>query len=834
VTAGSATFLVERERAQLLRELEARATRLADLLEQSLAHALWNFDSKAIQRQLDVLAPNPELAQVTVTAVGYGAVATARPRNVSDSAGGVVRVRPITYAQFGEFPPQTIGEVRVVLTRAEAEAAIARARWAILAMAAAVMLTLYAATRVLLKRLLLTPITRLGATVDRLAAGDLDARCPVDSADELGRLAERVNVMADRLRDSTVHLRESETRFRTFVAHAADAFFMLDFEQGTVVDVNRCACESLGYTREELIGMHPRDFDIGLDEASRARLLERVGAGDTATFESLHRRKDGTVFPVEIRGRQFQEGERRFRLSLVRDITDRKRAEAELRASEERFRTLLQFSFDVYWETDAQHRFTRQEYVRNLARVPAPGSEIGKTRWELPYLEPDEETWRKHRATLDAHLPFRDFELARPMPDGDKRYVSVSGLPMFDSTGRFLGYRGVGRDTTDRKRAEEALREGETRFRTFVDHAADAFFMLDFEHATILDVNRSACESLGYAREELIGMTPLAFDVDLNPATLESIATRAAAGETVLFNRHRHRRKDGSVFPVEVQTSFFQHGGRRLLLKIARNISDRVQAEEERERRRQLEADLAHINRVSLMGELAASITHEVNQPLTGIVSNGSACLRWLAGDSPNLEEARKAARRIVRDGKRAGDVIARVRALTRQDATSTDKVDLNQSIQEVLGLVADEAKRTSAIIRARFADDLAPVAGDRVQVQQVVLNVVMNALEAMRSVGAGARELVITTRNVDADHVQVTVEDSGPGIDPNAVDKIFEPFYTTKASGMGMGLSICRSIVQSHGGRLWATAKDGPGTMFHVALPKYRGEELHAGGEGA
>jgi signal transduction histidine kinase len=329
-------------------------------------------------------------------------------------------------------------------------------------------------------------------------------------------------------------------------------------------------------------------------------------------------------------------------------------------------------------------------------------------------------------------------------------------------------------------------------------------------------------------------MTPLAFDVDLNPATLESIATRAAAGETVLFNRHRHRRKDGSVFPVEVQTSFFQHGGRRLLLKIARNISDRVQAEEERERRRQLEADLAHINRVSLMGELAASITHEVNQPLTGIVSNGSACLRWLAGDSPNLEEAREAARRIVRDGKRAGDVIARVRALTRQDATSTDKVDLNQSIQEVLGLVADEAKRTSAIIRARFADDLAPVAGDRVQVQQVVLNVVMNALEAMRSVGAGARELVITTRNVDADHVQVTVEDSGPGIDPNAVDKIFEPFYTTKASGMGMGLSICRSIVQSHGGRLWATAKDAPGTMFHVALPKYRGEELHAGGEGA
>ena len=358
---------------------------------------------------------------------------------------------------------------------------------------------------------------------------------------------------------------------------------------------------------------------------------------------------------------------------LLADIADRKRAEAELRASEERFRTLVEFSFDVYWETDAQHRFTRQEFAEGLADAPPPGSEIGTTRWDVPYLEPDEEAWRKHRATLDAHLPFRDFELARPTPDGGTRYVSVSGLPVFDSTGRFLGYRGVGRHITDRKRAEQALRDSEIRFRTFVDHAADAFFMLDFERATILDVNRYACESLGYTREELIGMTPLAFDVDLNRATLESIATRAAAGETVLFNRHRHRRKDGSTFPVEVQTSVFWHGGRRFLLKVARNISDRVQAEEEREKLRQLEADLAHINRVSMMGELAASIAHEVNQPLAGVVSNGSACLRWLAGDVPNLDEARDAARRIVRDGKRAGEVIARVRALTRRATTATE-----------------------------------------------------------------------------------------------------------------------------------------------------------------
>jgi signal transduction histidine kinase len=245
-----------------------------------------------------------------------------------------------------------------------------------------------------------------------------------------------------------------------------------------------------------------------------------------------------------------------------------------------------------------------------------------------------------------------------------------------------------------------------------------------------------------------------------------------------------------------------------------------VQAEQEHERLRQLQAEFAHIQRVSLMGELAASIAHEVNQPLSGVVSNGSACLRWLAGDVPNLDEAREAARRIVRDGKRAGEVIARVRAMTRRAATPTETLDLNQTIQEVLALVDDEAETKSAIIRTQFADDLAPVAGDRVQLQQVVLNLVMNAIEAMGSVGGRARDLVITTRNLEPDQVQVTVEDSGIGLDLNTIDKIFDPFYTTKPGGMGMGLSISRSIIEAHRGRLRAAPDARRGAVFEFTLP--------------
>jgi PAS domain S-box-containing protein len=455
---------------------------------------------------------------------------------------------------------------------------------------------------------------------------------------------------------------------------------------------------------------------------------------------------------------------------------------------------------------------------------PDEGVPPTETFWQRIHPEDLERTRELLLTAAAANMEYEhDHRIV--LPDGTVKHIHATGHPVPDENGKVAEYVGTAVDVTERKRAEEALHESETRFRTFVDHAADALFILDFEQGIVVDVNRSACESLGYTRQELIGMTPMAFDVNLGQPALESFAERTAAGETVI-NTHWHRRKDGSLFPVEVHTSQYWYGGRRFLLKLARDISDRLRAEEQRQRLHQLEADLAHINRVSMMGELTASIAHEVNQPLSGVVSNGGACLRWLAGDAPNVEEAREAARRIVRDGKRAGEVIARVRALVKRAATPSEKLDLNEIIREVLALVGDEAKRKSVSIRTQFADDLSSISGDRVQLQQVLLNLVMNAMEAMSSVEERPRELRITTRNIDADQVQVTVKDSGPGIDPNTLDKIFDPFYTTKPGGMGMGLSISRSILQAHGGRLWAAAKDGPGTIFHFSLPKYHEEE--------
>ena len=299
---------------------------------------------------------------------------------------------------------------------------------------------------------------------------------------------------------------------------------------------------------------------------------------------------------------------------------------------------LVETAQEGVWSVDAEGKTVFAN--ENMAAIlgTSPGEMIGKSI--LPFVPREKKDELLNHLLQREQGPQEHFEFPFLRADGAQVWTLLRVSPVLRD-GQHSGCLALVSDITERKRAEEALRESETRFRTFVDHAADAFFMLDFEQGTIIDVNRCACESLGYTGEELIGMTPMAFHLDSDRAQMESVAERAAAGETVV-DTHWHRRKDGSLFPVEVHTSLFWHGGRRFLLKVARDISDRLRAEEQRDRLRQLEADLAHINRVSMMGELAASIAHEVNQPLSGVVSNAGACLRWLAGDAPNLEEARE------------------------------------------------------------------------------------------------------------------------------------------------------------------------------------------------
>jgi PAS domain S-box-containing protein len=302
----------------------------------------------------------------------------------------------------------------------------------------------------------------------------------------------------------------------------------------------------------------------------------------------------------------------------------------------------------------------------------------------------------------------------------------------------------------------------------------------------------------------------------------------------------------GAAFEREARLRAADGSYRRFLLRLAplvgrqgdidswyatsTDIEDLKRTEEAlREREtylREAQAELAHVNRITTAGQLAASIGHEVAQPVAASVTNASAALRWLGTEPPDLAEARAALSRILRDGRRAGDIISRIRALVRREPPRKERFDINDMIREVLALTRSELQRHGIAPQTRLTDGLEPVQGDRVQLQQVVLNLVLNAAEAMSEGGDGPRDLLVASEADRAGGVDIAVSDSGPGLRPEDRDRLFDAFYTTKAGGMGMGLSICRTIVEAHGGRIWVVANDPRGAVFHFTLP---GEEQTA-----
>jgi C4-dicarboxylate-specific signal transduction histidine kinase len=265
------------------------------------------------------------------------------------------------------------------------------------------------------------------------------------------------------------------------------------------------------------------------------------------------------------------------------------------------------------------------------------------------------------------------------------------------------------------------------------------------------------------------------------------------------------------------------HNGQWEYVGAVQDITERRLSEEALTRAR---AELAHVARITSLGVLTASIAHEVNQPLSGIVMNASTCLRMLDSDPPNIDGARETARRTIRDGNRASEVVTRLRTLFKRKEVAAEPVDLNDAAREVIALSLGELQSNRIVVRQDFAENLPAVTGDRTQLQQVILNLLRNASDAMRDVDDRPRQLLIKTENDGGKNVRLTVQDSGIGFVPDVADRLFESFYTTKENGMGVGLSVSRSIIEAHRGRLWASANDGPGASFAFSIPQDRGAE--------
>jgi len=394
--------------------------------------------------------------------------------------------------------------------------------------------------------------------------------------------------------------------------------------------------------------------------------------------------------------------------------------------------------------------------------------------------------------------------------DGEYRWFDCRGVPIRDDSGRIARWYVLLTDIEDRTRAEHALRSA-------LDGIAGLIVVLT-PNGEVETVNRQVFEYFGRSLEWLKnwGTNDTVHPEDL-PRTLE-VFKRALASGNSFQNELRLRRSDGEYRWFDTRHVPIRDDSGRIArwYVLATDIEDRTRALAQLE---QMQSDFAHMNRVSMMGELTASLSHEITQPIASARINARAAQNFLDMQPPGLGEAREALSRIVGDTSRAGDIINRIRDHVKKAPPRKEQFDLNEAINEVIVLARSAIIKNGVWVQTRLSEGLFPVHGDRVQLQQVALNLVLNAVEAMGSTEAGTRELLIST---DQDHrgVVVAVRDSGPGLDPSHLERVFDAFYTTKSSGMGMGLSICRSIIDAHGGRLWAESNEPRGAIFQFTLP--------------
>jgi PAS domain S-box-containing protein len=360
------------------------------------------------------------------------------------------------------------------------------------------------------------------------------------------------------------------------------------------------------------------------------------------------------------------------------------------------------------------------------------------------------------------------------------------------------------------------LAEREAKIRRLVEANIIGIFSWDFD-GTIIEANDEFLRIAGYDRDDLASgrlswneLTPhewLDRDVHLRMQELKT------SGSLQGLERE-YRRKDGSRVPVLIGIASFESGSHGVAFVL--DLTERKRAEAAA---RDMQLELAHANRVATMGQLAASIAHEVKQPISGAVATAQAALRWLGPQSPDLEQARRALSHIIETGHRASDVVDRIRALIKKAPPRNEPVDINKAILEVVEISRSEAVNNDILVHTALADGLPLIEGDRIGLQQVLLNLIVNAIEAMSVADDGRRELLIRTQQ-EKDGVLVGVRDSGPGLAPEAAERLFDAFYTTKPGGLGMGLSICRSIIEAHGGRLWASTNVPHGTIFEFTVP--------------
>ena len=618
-------------------------------------------------------------------------------------------------------------------------------------------------------------------------------------------------------------LKRSEMQFKTIFDEAGAGIALVDLKDEGPIQNNRALQKMLGCSEEELGRFET--FDRLTHEDNREK--------DAATFREL---KDGKRDSLRIEkhfvlddGRSIwanviftllrdDDGLPRYIIAIHEDITERKRALETLQAQQDLLelaqKAARAMAFDWYIQEENNTWSPEQEALHGLAA----GTFDGKYEtWRKLVYPPDwplvRESLTKAHETGEISAEYRVV-----WPDGSIHWLMAQGQMFFDDLGRPLRMVGFTADITSRKLIEQELRRSE------------AFL------AQAQQVSRTGSFSWRAVTDEITWSDELYRIYELEPGlpvTFELIRTRLHPEDLTLYEKTvEHARNGGDDFEwhyrllMPDQSIKYMHAvaratrdqsGQLEYIAAVRDVTARRLADEALDKAR---SELAHVARVMSLGALTASIAHEVNQPLSGIITNASTCVRMLDADPPNVDGARETARRTIRDGRRAADVITRLRTLFSKKEASTELVDLNEATLEVIALSRSELERNRVITRTDLAEQLPLITGDRVQLQQVIHNLLRNGSDAMSTVDDRPRELLFRTEIEDANNVRVSIQDSGVGFDLQDLDRLFQSFYTTKEDGMGIGLSVSRSIIESHQGRLWATLNNGPGVTFSFSIP--------------
>jgi PAS domain S-box-containing protein len=496
-------------------------------------------------------------------------------------------------------------------------------------------------------------------------------------------------------------------------------------------------------------------------------------------------------------------------------LGERDRAEATIRESEARYRMLVERMNEglVLQDRDGVMTYVSDRFCEIIGR-PREWL-IGKKGLDLAAPDQQQHWHAQHANRQQGSVD--SFEIALVKGSGERMDAFVSPRPLFDSAGRYTGSFALLMDVTERRRAERARRESEEKLRLIVENLTELVLKLDGERR-ILYASPSFLAYFGLTEAEVLGRpNPITIHEEDWPAVAAARASVAVPPYTMTVE-HRVMTPAGWRWLSWSARGIVDATGRlTAIVATARDITARRRAEEQA---RQHLQSLAHVARVSSMGEMASAIAHEINQPLTAIANYTYASVRMLRSGAASREEVLEVLQRVAAEAERAGEVVRRMRSFVRGDEGQIQAVEANFLVNEVVRLAAADARQNGVELDVRLETGLAMVLADSIQIQQVLLNLVRNAIEAIAMSGAGERRIVLATRAADDGMIEIAVADSGPGLAGAELERVFEPFYTTKPEGIGIGLALSRSIVDAHGGRLWATANPGPGATFHLTLP--------------